>query len=75
MQITLEPTSTVDTIDGRVKARIWEGETESGVPVKVWVAMISPQTHDAALLGEFETELERIQATRELKSFDVRLLD
>ena len=43
MKITLEATATVDTVAGKIPARIWEGTTESGVPVKAWIAVIQPQ--------------------------------
>lgn len=74
MKITLEPTATVDTIDGKVQARIWEGTTETGIPVKAWVAVIQPQTHDEAALAEFRRLMKEVPAKRELTSFDIRLV-
>lgn len=43
MKITLQATATVDTVGGKIPARIWEGSTESGVPVKAWIAVIQPR--------------------------------
>lgn len=74
MKLTLTPTTAIDTIDGKVRARIWEGTTEDGVPVKVWISAIQPQTSDEAKLAQFERDLLSIKATRELASFDVRML-
>jgi hypothetical protein len=74
MKITLEPTATIDTIEGKIPARIWIGHTESGIPVKVWIAVIQPQTHDEAQLAEFGRLLKEVPAKRELSTFDIRLV-
>jgi hypothetical protein len=74
MKITLEATATVDTIGGKIQARIWTGTTESGIPVKAWVALIQPQTHDEAVAAEFASELREVPASLELVSFDIRLV-
>ena len=74
MKITLEATGTVDTVGGTIPARIWQGTTESGVPVKAWIAVIQPQTDDEALLEQFGKELKEVPASRELTSFDIRLV-
>lgn len=73
MKITVEATATIDTVQGKIQARIWEGQTETGVPVKVWIAVIQPQTDDSALLEQFGRELKEVPAKRELTSFDIRL--
>ena len=73
MQVTLKPTATVDTVGGTIPARIWEGTTNSGVPVKAWIAVLQPQTDDEALLAAFAAELKEVPAKRELTSFDIRL--
>lgn len=56
MRLTIEPTAQCMRIDG-VPYREWNGEDERGVPVKVWVGVVQPQTHDPALLEAFEREL------------------
>lgn len=73
IKLTLTPTATVDTVGGKIPARIWEGTTDGGVPVKAWIAIIQPQTDDATLLAAFDTELKQVPAKRELTSFDIRL--
>ena len=74
MKVTLTPTATIDKLEGRISARIWEGETESGIPVKVWISSIQPQTHDARKLAEFDRELKELPRNRELVSFDLRMV-
>ncbi len=74
MKITLEATATVDTVGGKIPARIWIGSTKSGVPVKAWIAVIQPRTVDETALAEFARELRDVPASRELVSFDIRLV-
>jgi hypothetical protein len=75
MKITIETTDVIDTAQGGpVRARIWKGETDSGVPVKAWVCIVQPQTHDAEALAQFERELREVEASRELVSFDMRMV-
>lgn len=62
MKITVESTAgVVELIDEAsgcaVQARIWEGTTESGVPIVVFVTRISPQTHDLEANARFAAEL------------------
>jgi hypothetical protein len=73
MRITLDATDTVDTIDGKIQARIWQGTTDAGVAVKAWIVVIQPQTHDLESLAAFDAELKLIPAARRLVSFDLRL--
>lgn len=63
MKLTIEPTATIQMIDG-VPCRRWEGATDKDVPVHVWVRCVSPQTHDAAALADFERELRALPAVR-----------
>lgn len=74
MQITLKPTATIDTVQGEVHARIWEGTTDSGVPIKAWIAVVQPQTDDPALTAVFERELKEMPVSRQLTSFDLRMI-
>ena len=73
MKITVEATATIDTLQGKIPARIWQGQTDTGVPVKVWIAVIEPQTHDPVLTAQFEQELKKVPVKRELVSFDLRM--
>lgn len=78
MQITLKPTAIVDTVTGsvgnQIRARVWEGRTDAGVPVKAWITLVQPQTDDPEMLLAFGRELKEVPAQRELVSFDIRLL-
>ena len=54
MKITIESTSKIVSVNG-VQARIWEGHTESGIPVHCFVTRIAcPVQEDAT---QFEAEL------------------
>ena len=54
MKITIESTTRTVDVNG-VPARVWEGQTESGIPVAVMVTRIAvPPGHDVA---QFEREL------------------
>jgi hypothetical protein len=67
VKITIETTSRIVLleIDGRtVPARIWQGQTESGIPVHCYVTRIVPEIHETdpridELTAEFERELKR----------------
>ena len=67
MKIVLENTTKlVDlVIDGHtVPARIWQGETESGIAVHAYVTRIVPEVHETdprigEKLARFELELKR----------------
>lgn len=72
MKVKLQATGTIEPING-IPARVWTGHTESGVPIKAWISMIEPQTHDEAMLEDFNAELKQVQADRQLAYFDVRL--
>jgi hypothetical protein len=72
MKIKLEATGTIEPING-IPARLWTGFTESGVPIKAWVSLLEPQTHDPAMLEDFDNELKSVQADRQLAYFDIRL--
>lgn len=63
MKVTLESTSKVvelETPQGRVPARIWEGHTESGIPVHAYVTRIAAPA--AGDLQQFESELKETRA-------------
>lgn len=60
MKITIESTDAVVDLNGKLGtmlARIWEGATETGIPVVCFVTRISPQTHDEAANERFAAEL------------------
>ncbi len=55
MKITIESTARIVALNG-VPARIWEGASETGVPVVCFVTRISPQTHEPTALTAFDAE-------------------
>ncbi len=64
MKLTLESTPTITTIDG-VPVRLWEGVTQDGIPVKVFIhriAVASDQDHAA-----FERELKDMGQPYEIR--------
>lgn len=74
MKLILEPTATIEMIEGQ-PCRRWEGVTDEGTPVHVWIRMLSPQTHNAAALAAFDRELQALpKAERQLVSFDFRFV-
>jgi hypothetical protein len=74
MKLTLTPTSEFETVEG-CPCRVWTGETETGTPVRAWVRMVSPQTHDAEANEQFARELKELPKFRkELVSFDLRMV-
>lgn len=61
MKITIESTSRIVHVDG-VEARIWEGVTESGIPVFAFLTRIAPVTNDVEAHRVFEDELRSVRA-------------
>lgn len=67
MKITIESTSKIVTLEvgGRdVPARVWQGETESGIPVQCFVTRIAPEIRKDhpeidTLTAVFERDLRR----------------
>jgi hypothetical protein len=55
MRIEIESTTKIVFLNG-VRARIWEGKTESGIPMHCYVTLIAAQKD--LDVSEFEKELE-----------------
>lgn len=68
MKITIESTTKIVELivaGARVPARIWQGETESGVPVQVYVTRIAPEIPpDDPRNGDFQRALKEQAAPR-----------
>lgn len=47
MILTLKPTAIFERVNG-VKCRRWDGATDAGTPVRAFIPIIQPQTHDEA---------------------------
>ena len=63
MKLTIESTTRIIDIGGGLQARLWEGRTESGVPVQVLVTRVAV-ANDAPsdVLERFERELAEQRA-------------
>lgn len=66
MKITISPTSKIVTckpgmLDNGIQARIWEGETESGIKVHCLITRIAIDK-DEPRHEEFSRELQQVQA-------------
>lgn len=59
MKITIESTSKIVELNG-VPARVWEGKTESGIPVHCYVTRIAVERDQDG--SEFERELQEHRA-------------
>lgn len=68
MKITIESTSKIVMLKHgggpEVPARVWQGQTENGIPVQVFVTRIAPEIPKSdpridELTAEFERDLKR----------------
>lgn len=75
MKITLENTTKIVHING-VPARIWAGQTESGIPVHCYVTLIAvPEGRPAEEYAKFEQELQTCKPpTPDIDAISLRLL-
>ena len=72
MKIEIENTEKIVELNG-VPARVWEGQTESGIPVHCFVTRISPQSNDN--IEDFERELQETKApSPEVLAYPMRLI-
>lgn len=72
MKIAIESTTQVVTLNG-VPARIWQGHTESGIPVHCFVTRIAIPTD--ADSSQFDRELQEHAAPRpELEAYPLRMI-
>lgn len=83
MKITLESTTKIVELNvggGIVSARVWQGETESGIPVHAFITRIVPEIPRSdpqidAKTAEFERELWRQADPRvDVAAIPLRLL-
>ena len=72
MKITLESTSKLVELNG-VPARIWEGTTESGIPVHAFITRLAVDKGERT--EEFERELQEHAApSPEIAAYPLRLI-
>ena len=62
MKVTLESTSKIVDLNNGVQARLWEGQTESGIEVHAFITRIS--VHKDADVSQFERELQTCKPPR-----------
>lgn len=76
MKITIESTSQIVTIVqgvAEITARVWEGQTESGIKVACLIPRIMASRADD--LTQFDAELKEQRApTAELDAFPLRMI-
>jgi hypothetical protein len=73
MKITIESTSKIIHLND-VPARIWEGQTESGIKVHCFITRIAIDK-DETRIEEFEQELkEQKVPTPEIEAYSLRLI-
>lgn len=61
MKIILENTSKIVELNG-VPARVWEGRTESGIPMHAYITRVAlTENAGASAIAEFERELEAVR--------------
>ena len=72
MKIEIESTEKIVELNG-MPARIWDGKTDSGIPVHCFITRISPQTHDS--IEQFEKELlEQKPPSAEILSYPLHMV-
>ena len=73
MRITIETTTKVVEVDG-VPARIWEGQTESGIPVHCMITRVVVDVAEDQ--AQFEAELAQCRPPRnpDVDAYPMRLL-
>lgn len=72
MKITIESTRKIvmlETLSGHVAARVWQGETENGIPVQCFIPRIAPEVEEgdprfADVQKQFQEELDRMADPR-----------
>jgi hypothetical protein len=73
MKITIESTTKIVELNG-VPARVWEGHTESGIPVHCFITRIAVNNQENT--EEFDKQLKEHQAPRnaDIESYPLRML-
>lgn len=72
MKITIESTTKVVELNG-VPARVWEGATESGIPVHCFITRVA--VHKDQDCSQFERELQEQRAPSfEVEAIPLRMI-
>lgn len=72
MTITIHNTTKVVVMNG-VPCRVWEGETESGIPLHCFIARVA--VHNSLDQSQFEHELQETRTpSAEVQAYPMRLV-
>jgi hypothetical protein len=74
MKVTLESTSQVVLLNDKIPARVWEGETASGIKVQAVIARVAAE--DDQDLSQFVAELVECRPPSDaaLEAFPLRMI-
>jgi hypothetical protein len=73
MKLTIESTSKVVELNG-VPARIWEGETESGIKVHCFITRVAHEK-DETRTEQFQRELQETRTpSTDIQAYPLRLV-
>ncbi len=75
MKLTIESTSKIVALNG-VPARMWEGQTETGIPVHAYVTRIAvKEGRPGSDYVQFETELqEQRKPSADIEAIPLRMI-
>ncbi len=72
MKITIESTTKIVRLNG-VPARIWEGETDSGIPIHCFITRVA--VHNDLNHEQFERELSECRApSADVQAIPLRMI-
>jgi hypothetical protein len=72
MKITIHSTTKIVNLNG-IEARIWEGHTESGIPIQCYITRVAVKNDQDA--SQFEAELKECAApSPEVAAIPLRLI-
>jgi hypothetical protein len=79
MKLTIESTTKIITIvtpDGDVPARLWQGYTDTGIPVHCYITRVNvPDGLGASVYLQFERELQEQRApAAEVNAIPLRMI-
>lgn len=75
MKIEVESTTKTVEMNG-VEARVWEGKTDTGIPVHCFITRIAVDINDRAANDQFQAELEerRTPENADINSYPTRMI-
>lgn len=72
MTITLESTSKIVELNG-VPARVWEGQTESGIEIHAFITRVAVRKGDDE--SQFQAELRQVKApSADVAAYPLRMI-